>query len=497
MALIDGEEYEEDEFPEPAQGGAPSQKASPRSRATGRPRGRPRKGTETTIIKRELTGEEDPDDLQTFSALFAVPEGDGGIVRVRVISRDPDEGSLGYIDDLDASEDVLREKWGARTYVLQGIDATHRIRKSMQVKVGGGDPIFNSEVAEAKWRRAHGLASTRTNGGSMSPIELMKVIEERDEKRRREEKEARQEREEREAKLEARRREDDRAWQQQREKDARDWEMRKAQMERDAEERRRREEAERDDRRRKDDAERADRERRDRLDAEARSQAHMQQMLTMVKQSSEQAMLHMKATQASQVAAANPMAQMMDTVKMVGVIKDAFGGGAGGEENGDPISMLIKALPDMIGGIVPAIGATVREIRGGGAAPIAPAAQLPPVITSKMEHLAAAFAAKGVDPEAGIAALLDTAANRLTSVPAPSPQPQQIASEAKPQEPVSAPVTAPNTPAGESRTLPDGTRVTNLGAAPAAAPAPVEKPKAPAPVKLASGVVRMNFAEVG
>ncbi|MGK2953688.1 MAG: hypothetical protein ACSLEZ_15065 [Thiobacillus sp.] len=485
MALIDGEEYDlDDETPEPARQSAPKKSTG---RPPGRPRGSGRKGTETTIIKRELTGEEDPDDLQTFSALFAVPEGDGGIVRVRVISRDPDEGSLGYIDDLDASEDVLREKWGARTYVLQGIDATHRIRKSMQVKVGGGDPIFNSEVAEAKWRRAHGLASTRTNGAAMSPIELMKVIEERDEKRRREEKEVRQEREEREAKVESRRREDDRTWQQQREKDARDWELRKGQMERDAEDRRRREEAERDDRRRKDDAERADRERRDRLEAEARSQAHMQQMLTMVKQSSEQAMLHMKTTAATNAVASNPTVQMMETVKMIAAVKDAFGGAAGGSDGDmDPMSMLIKSLPEMLAGVVPAIGATVREIRGGGASPPAQSLQLPPAVASKMEQLATAFAAKGIDPEAGIAALLDTAANRLAGVPAATPQAQQIASEAKTETPVSAPVAQVNTQPVQVATP----------ATPVAAPAPVEKPVAPAPVKLASGVVRMTFATV-
>lgn len=489
---IDGEEYDLDDVePQPARAAAPP-------KSTGRPRGRPpgrrKAGTETTIIKRELTGEEDADDLQTFGALFNAPEGDGGIVRVRVISREPDEGSLGYIDDMDASEDVLRERWGCRTYVVQGIDATHRIRKSMQIKVGGGDPIFHSEAAEAKWRRANGLPSkaAAVNGG-MSPLDLLKTMEERDEKRKREEREERREREEREAKAESRRREDERAWQAQREKDARDWEIRKAQMERDAEDRRRREEAERDDRRRKDDAERADRERRDRLEAEARSQQHMQQMLTMVKQSSEQAMLHMKATQATQTAAANPMANMLETVKLVGVIKDAFGGGgAGGEDaNMDPISMLIKALPEMIGGIVPAIGATVREIRGGGAAPLAQAPQLPPVVASRMEQLAQAMAARGVDPEAGIAALLETAATRLATTGAAAPQPQQIAPAAptsvsesdvapKPMAPPPANAAAapPNTVPGPTETVMAAAKVVTKG-----------EP----PVKVASGSVRMKF----
>lgn len=483
---IDGEEYDLDDVePQPERASAPpKRRGAPRGGAR---RGR-RPGTETTIIKRELTGEEDETDLQTFGALFNTPEGDGGIVRVRVISREPDEGSLGYIDDMDASEDVLRERWGCRTYVIQGIDATHRIRKSMQIKVGGGDPIFHSEAAEAKWRRANGLPSKAASAnGGLSPLELLKTMEERDEKRKREEKEERREREEREAKAEARRREDERAWQVQREKDARDWEMRKAQMERDAEDRRRREEADREDRRRKDDAERAERERRDRLEAEARSQQHMQQMLTMVKQSSEQALLHMKTTAATNAVAANPMNQMLETVKLVGVIKDAFGGGAaGGDADMDPVSMLIKALPDMIGGIVPAIGATVREIRGGGAAPPAQA-QLPPVVASRMEALAQQFAARGVDPEAGIAALLDTATSKLANTQPTAPQPQQIASEAKTDAPVNAPTVQANTPASAGMV---GDRSATVAIPSPAAPTVT---KGDPPVKTSTGSVRMTF----
>lgn len=388
--------------------------------------GRPRKVQ--TVTKQEYIddGEEERED--GFAGLFD-PSVLGSIVRVRVIRKDPNEGTVGYLEDPMQGETEIAERWGGSTYVIQGLDGRGAIRKSGTVKIAG-DPIFVSTAAEMQWRRSRNLPmnpgtmpAAAAAAPGMSFQELFTLMQSQDERRRTEEREH----QERLRKLEIeaqqlKRREEieyaDR--------------VRREQIEADA--RARRDEEERERRRVKDEEERDARRRRETAEAEQRQQQFMQQTIQMVQQSSAQALSFMKATAQQQPQGNN----LMDAVKTVVAIKEAFAGeDSGGEET--PMNLLIKHGGEWINGLTTGIAGAVREIKSGGVTggaagsapgqaprPAAstslsqsPLALLPPnaPLSGKVDTLVAKLAAKGMDPIAAMEQIVDRVTTDLDGLP--------------------------------------------------------------------------------
>jgi hypothetical protein len=194
-------------------------------------------------------------------------------------------------------------------------------------------------------------------------------------------------------------------------------------MELDAVDRARKDDDERERRRRADDEERDRRRQQDQQQAEARSQQFMQQTIQMLQQSSTQALQFVKATSVEHGASGG--APIMEAVKMVVAIKEAFANDAPSEGDADPLSLVIKHGGDWLNGLGNAVAGAIREVKGNapGAQPAArpgvPAlAALPPgPLLSKVETLAAKLAAKGHDPEAALSAIVDKVIDDVDKMP--------------------------------------------------------------------------------
>lgn len=396
----------------------------------GRPRKHPVKGTAVrTTTTREIIGPADSSDDDDsgvaphgFEALLGHNKTDDRkIVRVRVQRKDPDDGVLGYLEEEGASEEVLKERWGGGSYFVQGLDAKSRVVLTANFRIAG-DPIFMSDVSEARWRKANGMPpKVPVNADALTPMQVMTMIRDAEEKKRAEEKERLQLQREADERAETKRREDERRFVMEREKAQRDWEEAK-----------RKDEADREERRRKDDADREERRRADMREADTRRQEHMQQMLMMVQKSSEQALSFMKMT--AQQPQQNPQNSMVEAVKLIAVIKDAFAPADGGGGDEDTMQTLLKNIGPMLNGAGNVITGAIREIKGGGAQPqvvpqlaaVQPGGiSLPPALSGKVETLVSKLIAKGVDPEQAIGQIVDNVNAALDGqVPQSQPQPQ-------------------------------------------------------------------------
>lgn len=434
-------------------------------------RGRPRKVS--TVTKQEYITDDDPSSTEErsddgFGSLFdeSVLK---SITKVRVIRRDPNEGVVGYLEDPTHGEEEIRARWGGSTYTLQAVNIKGQVCKVTTLRVAG-DPIFMSQAAEIQWRRSRGLppgstaASAAAAEKGMSTQELMMFLQTIDEKRRSEEREhaAKIRQLELEAADRARRETAEAA-----DKSRRDDEER--------ERRRAKEDEERDRRRRLDDEERENRRRREQGEAEARQQQFMQQTITMIQQSSNQALQFVKATSAEHGPNTGG-APIMEAVKMVVAIKEAFANDSPSEGDGDPLSMVIKHGGEWLNGIGNAVSGAIREVKGGGAPgqqtqqPAMPAlAALPSgnPLFGKVEILAAKLAAKGHNPEAALSAIVDSVIRDVDNMP-----------QANKQSVASGPVPFVHSP---------GTVAQVNGTAPQAPPAVVQQQQAK------RNVVRLQF----
>lgn len=439
------------------------------------------KATETTIIKRELVDddEENASEKMTFAALFDPGPDDANsetVVRVRVFRADPREGYLGYIEDLNASEEYIVERWGGSVYKLEGLNNRGRIIRVRTVAIGG-DPIFIGESFEAQWRKQKGLPKKAESGTSeqLSTKDMLALIQAREEALRKEladkEERDRKERQEREAE----RRREEREWQAQREREQREWD-----------ERRRRDQEEADRRRRQEEEAREDRRRRDAEEAATRQQQHMAQMLTIVQTQANNMIAFVKETVVAQAAGpkgADPSEMLIKGVQLALQLKEA----AGGEGEEDLLTTVVKNLPQMLNSAGNAVGKAIREVKGGGAMP-APAApggaklgitpqgglMLPPgPVSEKFAAIVNRVVEAGGDPEQALANVADKLLTGGKGTPKSAP-----ASTASP--PV---VFDPGPPATES------TSSTAAEAAP-----PTDNPQTankPAP----EGVKRMKFTK--
>jgi len=271
------------------------------------------------------------------------------VVRIAIKRTDPDEGHLGYLGP-DGTEQDIANKWGGGEFVAQGKNAAGQIVVTQTIKIAG-DPVFKSEIEEARWRRLNNLRPAKRReedaGGGGSIKEVLALMEERESKRREEERERRAE--------------------EKRELQEREERNRKEQ--RDHEEKLARENAEREERRRKDDAERDERRRAqhrediDRVQAAAAAQlAQTQQFFTQL-----QAISKHEARAGGE---ADPVKLL--TAGMELALKLRGDGGGGAAEPADALTALLSRLPETLAEVRSTAKEAYNEIKGKkGAEPAA------------------------------------------------------------------------------------------------------------------------------
>lgn len=380
----------------------------PKTQKTTRKRGG--KATETTIIKRELVDDEsEKPQHMTFASLFDAGPDDANeeiVHRVRVHRSEPREGMLGYIDDMSATEETIKERWGGSTYRLEGLNARGKIVR-VRTSVIAGDPIFVSDAFDIQWRKQRGLPPrSQTNGEQVTIKDMLAIIEAKEAALRKEiadkEERDRKDRQEREAE----RRREEREWQAQREREQREFD-----------ERRRKEREEAEERRRRDDDEREQRRRRDLEESTKQQQQFLQQMLTIVSTNAQQSIALVKEMSAAPKGGEGSADMLIKGIQLALQLKDA----AGGEGEKDLLTTVVENLPQMLNAAGNAVGKAVREVKGGGGGHAAASPQqpriaatpegslvLPPgAVSQKFAALVQKVAEQGGDPEQALNAIAD------------------------------------------------------------------------------------------
>lgn len=403
----------------------------PPKRKPGRPPGsknsnKPKKVT-TTVAEYD---EEDP--LENLAPIFAETSNADRIDRITLFRRGPwKEGLIGQYGT-DLSLEDIRNEHGGGTYHLQGKDQDGRIVVNRAVQIGG-DPKYQSKALQRKWDQENGAK----NDGALNPIDLLRIVDEREQRSR--EMLAHQEEERRRLDQEAyeRRRREEREWEERKERERREYEDRKRREEEDRDRKRREWEEERDRRLRAEQEEREARERREREESEAR---RMERERSTIAQSQDfyKSMLQMQQTQAVK---ADPMDQFGKMVTVFATMKEAFGAEGGGDTD-NPWMALVQNLPKMLQSAAPAVGRAISEVRGGAPPPIpnpgrpaqaAPGLQLPPELAGKMRLLAEKWVMEGEDPEAKFHQVADILlSDGATEAPEPALPPTSSQSPAEP-----------------------------------------------------------------
>ncbi len=422
--------------------------------------GRPRKVS--TVTKQEYIddGTAEVERDETFSGLFDETSM-RQITRVRVIRKEPNEGTVGYLEDPMLGESEIFERWGGSTYMLQGLDIKGNIKKGATIKIAG-DPVFVSKTAEMQWRRSRGLPPIDAAGAPVAAApalgiqEMLMFIQTQDQQRRQEEREHQEKLRQMEIAAEERRRT----------------------LDNEARAAARRDDEERERRRVKDDEERDARRRREQAEAEQRQQQFMQQTIQMLQQSSNQALQFVKATAAETRPDSNN--NLMDAVKTVVAIKEAFAGdgGEGGEET--VLQTLLKHGGEWISGLSTGIVGAIKEVKGGGVAgqqsrasvptapmavPASPLALLPPAhpLNEKVETLVAKLAAKGLDPIAAMDQIVTSVLGDVDKIPQQGAAKPAASADAPPRPYVQSPVgVAQVTPPPTTTTPVDSPKVIRL-----------------------------------
>lgn len=452
-------------------GSDPGYDPSPAARSTSTRRKGKGKATETTIIKRELLDEDEENvsEKMTFAALFDPGPDDANaetVIRVRVFRADPREGYLGYIEDMNATEEFIQERWGGSVFKLEGLNNRGRIIRVRTIVISG-DPVFVGEAFEAQWRKQKGLPTkAKASASELSTKDMLELIQEREVALRRElaDKEER-ERKERQEREEVRRREE-REFQLAREREQREWD-----------ERRRRDQEEADRRRAREEEEREQRRRRDLEESQQRQQQYMTQMLSVVQTQANNMIAFVKETVAVQANAgpkSDPSEMLIKGVQLALQLKEA----AGGEGEEDLLTTVVKNLPQMLNSAGNAVGAAIREVKGsGGAQPAAPklgvtpqgGLTLPPgPVSEKFAAVVSRITESGGDPEQVLGnvadRLLTLARSGVKTAPTPSkvaesPAPSKAASDSTPAaSTAAAPSTPPPAEPPSTKPLPEGVK---------------------------------------
>jgi flagellar biosynthesis GTPase FlhF len=317
------------------------------------------------------------------------------IEKVHVFRKDPPEGFLGEASP-SISETEIVSRWGGSEYRLEGKNSKGQVVK-VATKIFAGDPVFVSEIFEARWRRANGLKPRADGPAAVSPDhmsmkDMLMLMNEQAAARRAEERE----------RIEATRHDE---------------------LER--EERRRKDQDERDERRAKDEAEREERARRLRTEEEDRrrsqhredmERAAAQAALLMQQQAQMfQATFQMLKADNDKAQQSNPVDMLTKGVELALALRQGDGDNGGPQ---DPMTAIAARLPEILGEVRQVGGAIANEVRerrankrGGGKRDKTPAdaaatgeSGTPLSITGpladKLRQVAANLTAAGKDPEA-------------------------------------------------------------------------------------------------
>lgn len=412
--------------------------------------GRPRK-TRTTIEREEI----DPDDEESAVsdvALFAANE-IAGCERIDIFRQGPiDEGLLGKLSAED-TEDTIKNTYGGGTYVLFAKDSRGKILSRRALKVAG-DPIFTSAIARTQWKRMNpDLHQTSSNddGKRMDIIEVMQMMDAREEKTRKDIADREEQRRARETEDYNRRRAEEREHEERKRREEREWEEKRRRDEEERERRRRQDEEERDKRARVAQEEAEARRRREDAEIETRRSERERQAATQ----NQEFFKSMLAMHQQSAVKSDPMEQFGKMVTAFAAVKDTFGAEGGGMDDGDPWTMLIKNLPGILKTGIPAIGTAVSEIRGVGQSPtMSPSRQLvdasgqpyvltqtaasngvelPPELQQKFMVLAGKWMEEGKDPVTMFNRTADILLGNVGKGPASStPTPTQEVTPATP-----------------------------------------------------------------
>lgn len=289
---------------------------------------------------------------------------DTNVEKVTVSREDPDEGYLGTLTG-GANELEIFQQWGGSKYKLTAKNGRGRILTTRMLKLAG-EPVFMSEVAEARWRRSNGLKPKKQESdvhvpeGGLSYKEMIAVIESKAEAAR-QDAETREERRRREdAEREEKAKREEREWRAQLERERADRETRLRTEDREHA-------ARMEQQRREDDKRREERIREDESRREKDHERAMQAQLAAAKESQEKNqqfftnMLAMAKGDAK--ASADPMAQVTQILTLVEALKGASGGNG---EPQDAVTALLSRLPETLQAAGSMVGNAIREVKGGG-----------------------------------------------------------------------------------------------------------------------------------
>lgn len=374
-------------------------------------------GRKATVVRTETTTddarEEGEDlakhlDVALFSNLGSTE--DDTIDKIHILRMDPDEGYLGYMEATATEYDVF-QRFGGSKFAIEAKNERGRIITRRTLKLAG-DPIFMSEVFEARWRKSNGLKPKKPDGegetGGMSQRDLMALVEEKAASLRADN-EAREERRRKEdADREEKNRREEREWRERVEKDKADRELRLRSEEREHRERmetqRREDDKRREDQRR--DEERA-REARMRED-EARREKDHERQLQLATASAERAQKETQTFFTNMLAMSKQEGGQKDPLEMATTLVSLATALKGGDTAPkDAVTAFLEGLPDTLR----EAGNVVRQARGeapagggGGGGEgeegeeDANAIKLTGPVAAKMRELVTHLVKKGKDP---------------------------------------------------------------------------------------------------
>lgn len=313
--------------------------------------------TQVTTKKTETLDDDDEEAIQS-TPLFdrSVNKKTKTIDKLSVRRTDPPEGHLGIIGP-DATEREISDKWGGGEFDIKAKNAANQVVTQMTLKIAG-DPIFMSDIEEARWRRANGLAPKIRGDAGSGIKDMLALYEDREAKRREEERERR---------IEERREASEREERMRREQ--REHEEKLQREIREADERRRKDEADREDRRLK--SQREDDERRQRQHREdlerveasnkaqlAQTQQFFQQLATMAKDNKGEA----------GGGAATAIKTLMTGMDLALKMRPAGDGGDAAPQ--DALTAIMSRLPETLHEARETAKAVYREITDGKKPPI-------------------------------------------------------------------------------------------------------------------------------
>lgn len=362
------------------------------------------------VAKNGDAGAAEEDDGLQDAPLFSAVDGEKKISHVLVIRQDPDEGTLGKMPPTVTELDIKR-RWGGGTFQLQGRDERNRPMKgAFRTITVAGDPMFESEVAAAKWKRQQGIAD-KPGGAAADTFGVKEIFallnsteakQKAEAERRAQELEAQHKRELERIRVEGEMRARERAAE----------DERRERLAEEREERRRKEDEAREERRRRDEAEREERRAKDQEQARARDREFQ-----------------------LQIAALGRKGNADGTEMLFKGIELAQKFGAGGGDD-DIVMHFAKAV---LPGVVEKFGGAAGKPAPQALAPV-PAATSADAVTfdgpigkkalTVIEHLKS----EGFDPESAISAVFDNLL-RVRRKTAPDPTPAAAAAPSSPAAP--------------------------------------------------------------